>query len=141
MTHMSKDRPQKPWFKSSFIYFHLPVIIYGSIIIIVSSIPRLKPPDLKFYAADKLAHLAEYGIFAYLTFRSFVNIKPNMDLTMVWAISLIFLISFGLLDEFYQSFIPGRFSDLGDWLTDSLSAVLVVTFLWMRRRRLMEVIK
>ncbi|MDD3732701.1 MAG: VanZ family protein [candidate division Zixibacteria bacterium] len=138
---MNKDHSKRPWFKSSFIYYHLPVIIYGSIIIIISSIPRLKPPDLKFYAADKLAHFVEYGIFSYLTFRSFVNIKPNMDLTMVWAISLIFLISFGLLDEYYQSFIPGRFSDLGDWLTDSLSAVLIVTFLWVRRRRLKEATK
>jgi len=124
-----------------FIYYHLPMMLYASAIIIVSSIPSLQAPQLNFIAVDKLAHFVEYAIFAFLTFRSFANIRSNMNLTPAYVLSLIFLIIFAVLDEFYQSFIPGRFSDLGDVLVDIFGSLLVVTFFWLRRRRLKEATK
>ncbi|MBN1212793.1 MAG: VanZ family protein [candidate division Zixibacteria bacterium] len=131
-----KSGPLRP-----FIYYHLPMMLYASAIITVSSIPRLQAPELKFIAVDKLAHFIEYAVFAFLTFRSFANISSNINLTAAYVLSSIFLIIFAALDEFYQSFIPGRYSDIGDVLVDILGALLVVTIFWMRRRRLKEATK
>jgi VanZ family protein len=43
---------------------------------------------------------------------------------------------FALLDEFHQKFVPGRHADLADLLTDLIGAFLVISFLWLRGRRL-----
>ena len=124
-----------------FIYFHLPMILYACAIIIVSSIPDLQTPEIKFIAVDKLAHFFEYAVFAFLTFRSFANFRSSRNLNRAYVLSLIFLMVFAGLDEFHQKFIPGRFSDIGDWLVDVFGSVLVVTLFWLRRRRLKEAIK
>lgn len=37
-------------------------------------------------------------------------------------------VGFGIVDEWYQSFIPGRFASIGDILVDALGAVLGISF-------------
>jgi VanZ family protein len=42
---------------------------------------------------------------------------------------------FAVLDEYYQSFVPGRTMAAGDLLMDICGAFLVATYWWLRRRR------
>ena len=47
---------------------------------------------------------------------------------------------FGATDEWHQSFVPGRASEVKDWVADTLGAALAVSLYagWGRYRRLLE---
>ncbi|MBD3404413.1 hypothetical protein GF420_16095 [candidate division GN15 bacterium] len=119
-----------------FAWYHLPVILYATLIIVASSIRDLATPQVRFLALDKLVHFIEYSIFAFITFRSFSHLGPRVSLNLAYLLCVLFVSIFALLDEFYQSFIPGRVMDIKDLAMDIGGAVLVATFFWLRRRRL-----
>ncbi len=124
----------------SFLYFHVPMLLYASAIITVSSIPDLKGPDLRYLPFDKVAHFGEYAVFAFLTIRSFLNLIPNMKLSVAYTVAVLFLAMFAALDEYYQKFVPGRATDLKDFATDMLGAGLVLVAVWIWRRKLVNLI-
>ena len=72
----------------------------------------------------KLAHLFEFMVLAIILiiiFKLFSFRKSTLCTTTLFLIILI-----GTLDEFYQSFIPGRSSLVSDVLIDTLGGVLAV---------------
>ena len=117
------------------IKYHLPVILYGATILAVSSIPNLKTPETGSWPVDKLAHLVEYAGLAILVYRSSVRwhcwSRPGSAL---W-ITLLVPAGWSLLDEWWQGYVPGRFSDPWDFLADVGGAALVVGIVWLRQRR------
>ena len=119
-----------------FLYYHLPMILYGGVIITISSIPDLHTPEVRDIAFDKAAHFAEYALFAFLTFRSFSNWDWMNRLGRGCIFAALFLTLFAVFDEFYQSLIPGRFASVYDVLADLGGALLVLAFFEARRRRL-----
>lgn len=118
-----------------FVIYHLPVILYAGAVITLSSIPYLSRPPIRILAADKIAHFIEYGIFAWLVFRSFLNIGPDHRANRAFVFSFLFILVFALFDEYYQRFIPGRHFDLYDLLTDAGGALLVLILVWLREKR------
>jgi VanZ family protein len=119
-----------------FLYYHLPMILYAGAIIVVSSIPDLRTPEVRVIAFDKAAHFVEYALFAFLTFRSFSDWKWMNRLGRGCIFSALFLTLFAVFDESYQSLIPGRFASVYDVLADLGGALLVLAFFEVRRRRL-----
>lgn len=119
-----------------FASYHLPVILYAATIITVSSIPDLHTPQLQVIAFDKLAHLAEYAVFAFLVFRSFTRIPKALNPQYAFWFAAAFVAGFAVFDEFYQQFVPGRFSSGLDILADLVGGILVIAFFELRRRRL-----
>ena len=119
-----------------FLLYHLPVILYAGLIIAASSIPNLKTPQIRFIALDKPVHFIEYSLFAWIAFRSFSHMKGLRSLTLAYLLSVLFVSLFAMLDEYYQSFIPGRVMDVHDLAMDIGGAILVATFFWLRERRL-----
>ncbi|RKX29014.1 MAG: hypothetical protein DRP47_02875 [Candidatus Zixiibacteriota bacterium] len=118
-----------------FMLYHLPAIFYALVIITLSSIPNLKTPHIQIVAVDKLAHFLEYAIFAYLTFRSISNISSRLRLRWIVLLSALFLSCFALIDEIYQHFVPGRYSDLLDFATDMGGALVVLLILGRRHHQ------
>ena len=59
--------------------YHTPAIAYAALIIVVSSIESLSAPQIDWLSTDKLAHVVEYALFAFLFYRSFfrANRKPT----------------------------------------------------------------
>jgi len=104
-------------------------------VIALSSIPHLKPPPIRLLATDKLIHFIEYGVFAWLAFRSFSNVRTLSGVNRATLVSALFICVFAVFDEYYQRFIPGRFFDVYDILTDVCGALLVLLLLWVRLRR------
>lgn len=120
-----------------FISHHLPFIAYGLLVGAISSIPDLSPPPLKFIATDKVAHFIEYSLFAFLAYRSFFQLfKQNNKRTLL--VSSIFLFLFAIADEIYQYYVPGRYFDIFDILTDVFGASLVLILLYIKQKRLSE---
>jgi VanZ family protein len=108
------------------VAYHLPLLVYAAAILWVSSMPNLKPPDVGLPAVDKLAHFAEYAILALLTYRSISHLSSQISAEMSVLWSLMFLTFFAFADETLQRFIPGRHSDVMDYLTDLLAGVVVL---------------
>lgn len=133
----STPRPSRPLLH--FLRYHLPVILYAAAILLVSSIANLSPPQVRLIALDKLAHFLEYAIFAYIAFRSFSHLSANISLSISYLLTMLFVSLFAVGDEYYQSFIPGRVMDGYDLLMDIVGALLVATFFWLRRRRIMRI--
>jgi VanZ family protein len=118
-----------------FLYYHLPVIVFAALIFLVSSIPNLRTPRIRFLTLDKVAHFIEYAVFSFLTFRSFSNFGKWMTPTRAMLLSGLFLCLFAALDEYHQSFVRGRTSDVYDLLTDVAGAFLVLLYLRLRNRQ------
>ncbi len=76
---------------------------------------------------DKLIHGLVFGILALFLYLATEN--PKLAVTLA--------VFYGLSDEFHQHFVPGRQTDVFDWLADTLGAILVVVALekWLRKRR------
>ncbi len=120
--------------QSQQIRFYLPPIIYGILILTVSSIP-LKAPSLKLgFQIDKLLHLLEYLIFAILIIRAFKNSTVKILRDNAFLITIIFIGLYGSLDEFYQSFIPNRDSSIFDAFFDTIGGLIgSIAYLFMKR--------
>jgi VanZ family protein len=82
---------------------------------------------------DKIGHFALYGLLGTLVCRVGRGWR-----SAAWALLLVS--AFGASDEWHQSFVPGRWSDVRDWLADSLGAGVAVTLYtgWTCYRELLE---
>lgn len=73
---------------------------------------------------DKQLHFWGYGLLtltvAYAVPTQFV--KKHLGLS--WFLVILFVASWGALDEFHQSFVPGRQVDFEDWKADVMGAVV-----------------
>jgi VanZ family protein len=99
----------------------LPPLIYMAVIFHLSS--ESDPlPQLTAHVWDKFLHAAEYGGLAVLVCRALIGER----VTWIRAVLLAIVISsaYGATDEWHQSFVPSRNSDVRDWLTDNIGAML-----------------
>jgi len=97
---------------------------YMVLISILSHIPQDDIPESITSGPDNIDmffHFVEYSILGFLLFRS---ITSDELLTFhPFYGSLLIGISFAILDEFHQSFVPGRHMSSTDVLFDSLGIV------------------
>lgn len=105
------------------------LIAYCGLIYYLSSQPALPAPML-FLHQDKIVHFGFYFILGLIAWRFFGDyIQPRAVLLVV---SLSYCSSYGLLDEWHQSFVPGRSADVADWAFDTLGAA--VALFWMAKK-------
>jgi VanZ family protein len=90
----------------------IPAILYTIFTFSLSSISgsKLQYPIFLYY--DKLLHAILYA-GAYLAFLFAIRFPYR---------TLIAVLAFAAIDEYYQSFIPGRSSSIYDWLADATGA-------------------
>lgn len=113
----------RPSFFKRFMRYWLPVLMYVAVILILSAQQNLHPPD-QFRFNDKFYHLMEYfglGVLLARAFRAGRRAVPPMR-TLMLAVTLGVLV--GVCDEIFQSFIPGRSSDIFDVLADTTGVLL-----------------
>jgi VanZ family protein len=77
----------------------------------------------------KLTHLTVFGFLAVLFFKSIGRVRFRYLLT--WLFTTIYALS----DEWHQSFVPGRESSYKDVLLDSFGAFLVLSFIYILKKR------
>ena len=85
------------------------------------------------FITRKLAHFTEYAILGFLAARAF-RTSPSPALSRRWfLISATLVVTFALIDEYHQSFVPSRTGSIYDSFIDiagGLTALLVI-----RKRR------
>ncbi len=122
MAQQSFSPSSKMW---HFIRYWLPVFLYCSIIVYLSSqsYPSRDLPSFVFELNDKLVHAIEYGILGILLFRAFHQIRPTIGSI---SLAIICAVAFGISDEIHQWFVPHRQADTWDVLADTLGATFFV---------------
>ena len=83
-----------------------------------------KPFDFGFDYQDKLYHAGAYSIMGLLAWRSFKHLISSPIILAL--LSVAFCSLYGLSDEWHQSFIVGRESDVADWAADTSGAFMAV---------------
>jgi len=129
---MNQNSKQK---LKNFAVYHLPMILFALAIIGASSIPQRNLPKIDIISFDKLAHIVEYVLLAWLTFRSFSHISSRISIITVFSLSVLFIIIFAFLDELYQQLIPGRQTELLDFFSDLFGALIVLVTITLKNRR------
>lgn len=82
---------------------------------------------------DKVAHFTVFGLLAILVART---LPPRR-----WWWGILIASAYGAADEWRQSFTPGRFVEVADWVADTAGALVGVAVYarWAWFRNLMEV--
>jgi VanZ family protein len=116
----------------SFARYQLPFILWAIVIFISSSIPGNDLPNIGILNADKIAHFLIFFLFCAFTHRAikFQDRYPFLarhDLIF----SIIITITYGVIDEAHQIFVPSRDSNLRDLAADALGAFLYVGVIWL----------
>ena len=99
--------------------FRIALLIYMVVILGLSSLPGDNIPKSWLLSFDKLIHLIEYFILGLLLMKSMKSISTKMLMIVI-----PFGIFFGIVDEYLQSFISGRFSSGLDVLADTIGVVI-----------------
>lgn len=116
-----------------FLRFWLPVLLYVTLIFVVSSMQNLQPPQLFGSFSDKLPHAAEYGILGFLLVRAIRGTELMERSLPAGLVALIIGLAVALADELYQAYVPGRQSDPFDYLADAVGMALAILFFLVLR--------
>ncbi len=103
----------------------LPLLVASAGIFYFSSLPQ--PPFVltSFQWQDKVLHLAAYfayGITIALAIHVHQSISSKKKMTLIGFIGFLYALS----DEFHQSFVPGRTSELGDIIADWIGVISAI---------------
>lgn len=108
----------------AFLSRWLPIALWLVTIFYVSGIPSHRLPPMRFTLGDKVAHACAYAAGGFLIARA---IPHPLTAILITA-------AYGASDEWHQSMVPGRDSDIADWLADCAGAVLGVGLFYFSAR-------
>lgn len=113
-----------------FFRFWLPVLIWLGVIFAFSSYPTGTATEIIWwdFIIKKTAHVVEYAILSLLFYRAFINSGVNKKKAGILAIFIS--VSYGLSDEYHQSFTPGRTPKLRDVGFDTIGAIGIIYIVW-----------
>jgi VanZ family protein len=124
----------------SFYRYQFPLLIWGVIIFILSSIETVPHFETPIITEDKLAHISIYFVFCWLSHRA-LFFQTKFPLLKWHSLVGAFLLTclYGYLDEVHQLFVPGRTYDYYDMLANAIGAFLfIICFVlintWKRHR-------
>lgn len=86
----------------------------------------------------KLAHFTEYAILGLLAARAFRTSSRPAISTRWFLISFTLIVTYALLDEYHQSFVPSRTGSILDSLIDIAGGLTALLFVRKRSRRFRE---
>ena len=117
--------------------YWVPPLLYMALIFAVSSLeqPPLPMPEFEWLTIDKLYHFVEYAILGGLLAIAFVKAKPAVvPSKLIWLVATVLSILYGASDEWHQTFVPGRFATVADWVADVLGSIagVLVVYLYYR---------
>ncbi|MCK6612724.1 MAG: VanZ family protein [Ignavibacteriaceae bacterium] len=102
---------------------YIPLVVYWLTLLIATSIPSKSLPEISY--SDKTMHFLAYGGLSFLLTLAFMVQKKYPELRGYAVLAAITVATlYGALDEFHQSFIPGRNAEFLDWLADFAGSIL-----------------
>ncbi len=117
----------------------LPPLVWASLIFFLSSIPDLRSGLQPWWDTilRKLAHATEYAVLAILVARVGYEEPHRRSTAFILGLAWLTVATYAVMDEYHQTFVPGR---KGAWLdvgVDSLGAAfgLVWYRVWRQGRK------
>jgi VanZ family protein len=96
-----------------------PPAAYMAVIFVLSS--QTAPlPELTSHVSDKLLHALEYLVLSVLLVRALS--AEGATAVAAAILATVIASAYGASDEYHQKFVPGRSSDVNDWIVDTLGA-------------------
>ena len=86
------------------------------------------------FLVRKTGHFAEYAILALLAARAFRTSSRELLRARWFWVSLLFIVTYSLSDEFHQSFVPSRTASIYDCMIDSVGGLTALALLAIRVR-------
>lgn len=112
-------------------------LVWMALIFTISAQPSIHVPDL-FFQQDKALHSLLFGTLGFFLALLLMSDESRPTLWHVLLVGLL-VMGYGGLDEYHQSFVPGRTPDFMDLLADTfgglVSALLVMILLRRYARR------
>ncbi|HEX2711971.1 MAG TPA: VanZ family protein [Candidatus Acidoferrales bacterium] len=89
--------------------------------------------DLMHFLIRKSGHFVEFFVFSLLVLRGIRGNRPGWKLA--WGLAAVLIAAcYAALDEFHQSFVPGRTASPMDSLLDTCGAAAAQLLSWLRMR-------
>jgi VanZ family protein len=108
-------------------------LAWMTLLFYLSHQPSLETPML-FPGQDKVFHAGVYGVLGILLLASMRRQAGGYRLKQVY-ISVLIASLYGISDEIHQYFVPGRSTEVWDWLADTVGALVATSLLlWLSRR-------
>jgi VanZ family protein len=113
-----------------FLKYKLPVLLWGILIFVASSIPASKFPKFPLYISDKLIHAVLFCIFGLLLHLALEpqTVPKNFQWKRMF-LTLLVVMGYGAFDEFHQHFVPGRNLDVYDFLADTIGGLIAISII------------
>lgn len=109
--------------------YFIPAIVYVLLIISLSSLNQATVSKLSWGVEDFLLHAIEYHLYGLTLIWAVLRENPLHELKPSYRLAVGIGAISAMADEFYQSFIPGRFSTVEDVVADVFGLILsVITF-------------
>ena len=120
-----KQSLQKIW---SIIF----LITWMGVIFYLSSRPGLSTGLPQDFFIRKVAHVSEYALLTWLTFRAFwLNIdKHETKKRAMLIVTFLFSVVFAVSDEFHQTFVPNREGRLRDVCIDAIGIIGMILVIY-----------
>ncbi len=99
--------------------FRVILIVYLFVILALSTIPGGALPDIDLFSFDKLLHIIEYFILAFLGINATKILSPRIIILII-----IIGIAYGGFNEIWQSLIADRFASGYDAIANGVGMIL-----------------
>ncbi len=115
----------------------IPLIVWCAVIFAFSEMPGsgldITPP-LWYVLERKSAHVFEYAVLTFLSFRFFAAIYSRERFSRIAILSGAFALAYGALDEFHQSFVFGRGARISDVAIDGIGILVALLLIFLLSR-------
>jgi len=113
--------------------FLLAAICWAGLIYFLSDLPGMDVIPL-FPGQDKVLHAIIFGVLGFLVLGAMQARARGYNPTQVWT-AVVLTAFYGMLDEFHQTFVPGRTADTWDVVADVSGAMMGIYVLYFLTRR------
>ena len=116
------EHPHALWMRA-----WLPVAAYMALIFYLSSLPHPDEDLPKFLfetLGDKILHVIEYAVLAFLCYRAFRRAAGSSAAAYAVVLAVVTASLYGATDEVHQAFVPFRTATWLDWLADTAGGMI-----------------
>lgn len=112
-----------------------PAITWSIIVLVLTLIPGEELPNVPVFGIDKIVHVGIFGLLMLLSAAGLYKSSQLNSIRKPGLLALIYSVSFGVIIELIQPFVPGRSFSYFDILANTIGVALgYMTYVLLRRK-------